>query len=374
MKKLTIFIVLPGLARKPVGGFRVAYEYANRFAQAGHEVHLFHDVPQLGRGARFARLLNLLPGRLIYRQTKWFNLDRRVHVSIGTPGLWKIRRHRPDTYLLTSWQTAAGVGTTYPAEEVVHLVYDYEFWHRGNARLRREICVALSIPGVRYVATSAAVEEMLREFGTVPAATIHAGMDPDVYFPDTTVRRAAGNVGILLRTAPHKGTLDAISTLDRLRGMGVSIHALGTGSARAPSWVERVSTPDDQAMRRFYSRLDVFVCLSHVEAWGLPALEAMACGAAVVLADNVGCRDFARDGENCILVPTNRSDLASEAVARLLGDPAFKSQVVAGGAVTAAMFDWSRSAEQLADVLSASRNCLRTAPAEPIENHGVQQQ
>ena len=42
------------------------------------------------------------------------------------------------------------------------------------------------------------------------------------------------------------------------------------------------------AMRSFYSRISIFLLLrSRVEAWGLPALEAMACGASVVLADNI---------------------------------------------------------------------------------------
>lgn len=349
--RLKVFAVLPGVARRPCGGFRVAYEYANRLAESGHEVSLYHDVPVVGRAASLADLWNLLPGELVSRQTGWFHLDPRVRSYLGIPGRRQCRSHPPDVYLLTAWQTARHVGTLYPPHRVVHLVHDYEFWHSGNDELRSRIRKALSIAGVRYVATSTVVAQMLGECGSTPVATIRAGLDRDMYHPDTSVGRRAGGVGILLRRGPLKGTADALSCLDRLRAAGQAFQAIGTGPAPAPASVLRLASPDDAAMRTFYSQLEVFVSLSPVEAWGLPALEAMACGAAVVLADNIGCRDFARDGENCVIVPPGRPDLAAKAVKRLLSDPGLRARLVEGGAKTTRSLDWARPVAALAEVL-----------------------
>jgi hypothetical protein len=45
----------------------------------------------------------------------------------------------------------------------------------------------------------------------------------------------------------------------------------------------------------------VFVSLDQMEGFGLPMLEAMACGCAVVGWDSLGCREYARSGQNALL-------------------------------------------------------------------------
>ena len=39
---MKISFLLPFSGHKPVGGFKVAYEYANGLARRGHEVTVFH--------------------------------------------------------------------------------------------------------------------------------------------------------------------------------------------------------------------------------------------------------------------------------------------------------------------------------------------
>lgn len=345
-----VYLILPGLAAKPVGGFRVAYEYANRLSRVGYHVGVFHELPVAVRSPQFASVWNAIPGKVVRSRIGWFEIDSNIDLYLGIPGRHKGRQAPPDVYLLTAWQTARHVGTLYSPAQVVHLVYDYEFWHDGSDDLRARMRTAFSIPGVRYVATSTAVEEMLRECGTAPVATIRAGLDADVYYPDPLIERRSKSVGVLLRTNPRKGTGDALRCLAYLRAAGRVFQAFGTGGPTAAD-VLSVPSPDDAAMRAFYSRLEIFLSLSTVEAWGLPALEAMACGAAVVLADNIGCRDFAVDGQNCLIVPPGRPDMAAQAVDRLLRDPKLRMQLVEGGAETARALNWDKPVAALDAVL-----------------------
>lgn len=81
-----IFVVLPALGRRPVGGFRVAYEYANRLAKSGCDVSVFHDVPSLGLFAERPDALNRIPNLLSRRHIRWFELSPEVRVRIGVPG------------------------------------------------------------------------------------------------------------------------------------------------------------------------------------------------------------------------------------------------------------------------------------------------
>ena len=119
----------------------------------------------------------------------------------------------------------------------------------------------------------------------------------------------------------------------------------------APQWVKHHLLPTDMDLRRIFNRLAVFVHPSHYEAWPLPPLEAMMCGASVVAADSVGVRGYARDGWNATIVPAGRPDLLAAAVCELLADEPRRSRLAEQGRVDASQYRWSDAVAQLETVL-----------------------
>jgi glycosyltransferase involved in cell wall biosynthesis len=77
---------------------------------------------------------------------------------------------------------------------------------------------------------------------------------------------------------------------------------------------------DPEQMARLYSSARVHFDGSDFQAFGLPALEAMACGTVSVLTDAGGVGEYARDGENCVLVAPGDVEGAAAAILRLLSD------------------------------------------------------
>ena len=90
----------------------------------------------------------------------------------------------------------------------------------------------------------------------------------------------------------------------------------------------------------------IFVQTSTHEGFCLPALEAMATGAAVVATDAHGNRDFCVDGENC-LMPASRTDDVRAAIERLLADPGLCERLGRAGMQTAADYAWERRLDAL---------------------------
>lgn len=78
---------------------------------------------------------------------------------------------------------------------------------------------------------------------------------------------------------------------------------------------------------RLMSEADIFVDFSQHQAMGLSALEAMACGAAVIVPRNGGAVEFVHDGRNGLVVDTGDSEACWQALQRLLDDASLRQQI-----------------------------------------------
>jgi glycosyltransferase involved in cell wall biosynthesis len=92
---------------------------------------------------------------------------------------------------------------------------------------------------------------------------------------------------------------------------------------------------------------------SHFEGWGLPAVEAMACGCALATADNGGCRDYAHDGTTALVVPPGEPARLAGAIDRLLRDQALRLRLAEAGRQEALRFTWDDAAARLEQLLLA---------------------
>jgi len=78
-------------------------------------------------------------------------------------------------------------------------------------------------------------------------------------------------------------------------------------------------------------RLDVFVAPSREESFGVAVLEASACGVAVVASRVGGLPEVVVDGHTGLLVPPDDVSALTNAIARLLDDPALRKRMAAAG-------------------------------------------
>ncbi len=97
--------------------------------------------------------------------------------------------------------------------------------------------------------------------------------------------------------------------------------------------VELVGARDD--MPSVYTALDVFVLPSHREGFSRSAMEAAACGTAMVLTDIRGCREIGDPGHHALFVPPHDADALTAVVGGLLDDPDLRARLAAAAAARA---------------------------------------
>ncbi|MCX6049489.1 MAG: glycosyltransferase family 1 protein [Chloroflexi bacterium] len=128
----------------------------------------------------------------------------------------------------------------------------------------------------------------------------------------------------------------------RVQALGLAEHVL------LPGFIADADLP------ALYNAAEIFAFPSLYEGFGLPILEAQACGTPVLTADN-SCLPEA-GGSGALYVRAEDTDSITEGLLKLVQDANLRQQLRTAGLVNAAPFTWQRSAEQL---LQAYQHVLR---------------
>ncbi len=363
---MKITFILPAYAQTPVGGFRVAYEYANRLQQHGHKVTVIHPrwiQPPLKLKDRLVGFVWPYRWRLKHRPlVPWFparhNTRYRLTSDLGST-------HIPDGDIIfaTGWQTAEMI-KDYPASKgrKFYLVYDYEIWRSTDEATRLRIGETHRA-GLKLIATSPAVLEMLQANKAPDLIEyIPGGIDFEVFNLQTPISaRSPGVIGFPLRPAPEKGASDALKALGLVRANFARSHpeahlkfkAFGPPTQlELPDWLEFCQSPSDHQLARFYNSLSIFLHPSHYEGWGLPGIEAMACGAALVTYNNGGNRDYARPEQTACVVDSKQPDLLAKAIELLLQNDQKRMELAQNGHYFVQQYTWAKAVEQLENLIT----------------------
>jgi glycosyltransferase involved in cell wall biosynthesis len=178
------------------------------------------------------------------------------------------------------------------------------------------------------------------------------------------------------RIVAHKGIEHFIEASRYLPGVQFVIAGEGTHLETMERFAGRLGVNDrvrflgrvsQENLPRVYAACDLFVLpsVSRLEAFGIVALEAMATGKPVVVADIPGVREVIEDGvEGLLTDPVNPQDLADK-IRRLVEDPALRQEMGRRGREKVlASFTTEKVADQVlevyADVLAGRKARARS--------------
>ena len=229
--------------------------------------------------------------------------------------------------LKSAWRGLVGVAK--------RLVAWWRHWRRR--------CAALITPS-EYARREAQRNMRLRGENIVP---IYHGVDHDLFRPGNAPREGEPYLLHVSAYQPKKNFRRILAAYAALRSTDTPRLL-----AVVPGYSETATTPGIDIVRQalpqselvpLYQNALGFLFPSLHESFGLPIVEAMACGCPVVTSDRNACAEIA--GDAALLVnPRRVADLA-RAMRSLAQDGALRDRLRAAGLKRARSFTWRRSAE-----------------------------
>ena len=225
--------------------------------------------------------------------------------------------------------------------------------HRLKTILSFNLFIARSLELASRVAcvSRAVADEAIRGFGVPPSKIeiVPNGVD-ESFTPD-------GGEGDYILYAgtlePRKGIdvlVAAWSSLPQPRPRLVICGDAGWNT-RIPDGAEITGYVSRERLRELYRHARVFVYPSRYEGFGIPPLEAMACGAPVIATRTGAIPEFAEGA--ALLIEPGDGEALRNALTRVLGDAGLRSELRARGPERARAWTWDRGARTMTELINA---------------------
>lgn len=320
------------------------------------------DLRVLPWGQRRHRLLTVLSARTGVAADRWYGWPDAVHLP-------------------------AGYGPTFRRAPMLVTVHDHTAithpeWHPTRTRLLIEASAPVVLQRARKVVCDS--EHVRRQ--TLELFPLDPGRVETVHLPvgaafrpvprdaaRAVVRRLGLEEPFVLHVGtfePRKNHVGVARAFDRLRSAGFPgllvmvgqdgwrvgpIHA-GLAACRERAAHRVVRDASDHDLAALYSACELFVYPSLDEGFGFPPLEALACGAAVIVSNRASLPEVV--GDAALMVEPGDEDALAGALIGLWRDPARAEALRSAGPARAALFDrgvWVRRMLQVyRELLSAA--------------------
>ena len=356
---LKINILLPCSGQHPVGGFKVIYEYANALVQRGNSVTVIH--PMILDAAEIHDYQRLRIKARYYKQgftrqhrpDPWFRLHQKVR-TLWVPFLDQKYIPDADIVVASAWQTAEWA-STYPEEKgrKFYLIQHLETWSGAHER----VTATWTLQFHKIV-----IANWLLEFAASlgEASTyIPNGLDFGAFsMSNPPADRDPATVIMLYHDADWKGSQDGLQALRLVRKRVPQLRAILFGVPDAPpgleDWISYYRLPEQALLCELYNQSAICLATSWTEGWGLVPCEAMMCGAATVMTDIDGHREFGIHEKTTLFAPAKAPERLAENVVQLIHENGLRLKIARQGHEHVQQFTWNRAVDAFEHILQAT--------------------
>lgn len=309
------------------GGIKVVARYANALQQRGHDVLVVGRQERTWHMSRWDKLRARFRGTRTSAAPGSHFESSHVEMRLIPPGRPFRANDLPDAdvVIATWWSTAEFVlGLPKAKGRKCYLIQHHEIHpHQPLERVR----ATLRSPMQKIVVSRWLKELMAREYGDTSAILVPNGVDSAHFHAEPRARAAVPTVGYLYHRLPYKGSDIAIEAIrlarrqhPELRSIAFGRDVLGEGPPD-PDLSDYFFRPEQSAIPGIYAACDVWLFASRLEGYGLPLLEAAACGTPIVATPAGAAPELIAAGAG-VLVEAESPTAMAEGIERILGMPA----------------------------------------------------
>lgn len=347
------------------GGIKSTFYLALELKRRGHIVMLVYPILPLSFGYKFDKPKNLriLARRLKktlrnWKKVKWF---REIEPHLY-PVLTLHNKFIPDgdVVIATAWPTAYYVSSYQSSKgKKLYFVRDYEIW--SGPKNLVDYSYKLPIP---KITTSSTLEDILllrfgeKIIGKVPngiTRKVPEAVDTKEMFSESENKRKRERILMQYNSIPRKGVKDGIKAFEiaRKKFPEIKLTMFGYFSpSHITSQYEYHKCIYGEALRKLYCSCNIFLFSSREEGWGMPPMEAMACGCAVVATSTGGIPDYTIQSETCLVSPPSNPEALADNLILLLENDDLRRKIASQGEkYIKENFTWEKSAQKLEDIL-----------------------
>ena len=266
------------------GGTKIVLEHANRLVKRGHKITLIsHD-----------------------KKPVWFPMDEQVEfIEVPWEEVLCTKIPKCDLIVTTYWREI------YEAiqQKIAPVIYfeqgDYHLFDpdRVDERLEKFIQKQFSVVNFIYTVSSYAKDKIKERFNK-DAVVIPNAINDKVFFYKEHAKNKEFTITMIgSESSEFKRIKNIIKALEELKNEGYKFKIEWvTPTSPKENDIDCIVNPPQIEIGNVLRRTDIFICASIYEAFCLPVLEAMTCGAAVITTNNGGNMDFVKNAENVLVI------------------------------------------------------------------------
>lgn len=347
-----IIFILPFKPRRPAGGFKIMYEYANRLTKLGYSVHLYYPIKTPYMKYRLPYLLRYLLTIIEgFRRDNWFDFDKRITMSY-IPSVKNEYIADADIVIATWWATAREMGALSNSKgKKINLIQGYENWE-GHEDLLFE---SYDMPNVTNVTVAEFLSNIVKQHTSKEPYLISNAADSEVFCIKNKIEdRNPFTIAMVYSIQGIKGSKYGLEALNIVKQeipqLEVELFGICPAPENLPEWIRFYRNPSD--LPDLYNHNAIFITNSFTEGFSLVILEALLCGCAVVCTDIEGHHHYKDETNDIVLFSKvrNPQDMASK-ISFLANNNSDRIKLATGGNKFAQQFDWNNAVRKMDELI-----------------------
>lgn len=345
---MKICFVLPKFTRQPIGGYKIVFEYANRLANRGNEVNiLFLNEDALLQFKLPKVIRNMAANYLTKVEPKWFPLEDSIEKISSLEKDWFKKLDNMDVVFATGIQTVECVNKFFSNARKFYLIQGYENWGVSEEYLWSTYNI-----GFKNIVVSKWLKKVVEQHANEEPLLLQNPIDVSLYKANVgQEKRDEYTIGLLYHTEPIKGCKYALEAIYKLKekypDLTVQMFGMFPKPENLPEWITYKRGASQMETVQIYNSVQVFLCASVEEGYGLTGLEAMACGACLVSTSYKGVLEYAINNENALLSPVKDVDALVDNVSKVFDNKAERIRISNIGVESVKKYSWDKALESL---------------------------